>query len=286
MLSLRQRNAIFVLFWAATAAFLLLEFYMVWSIMANGADMRKAVVTIVTTGALAGCGQVFLALLKKNFLKLEVLPMRRLQRLASDRNTAIDDARRSGQSSYDMRQSLVTATLKFAEETLRGWVPGSHFELCIFVDPDQPLLFGYYDSNHDKSARSMSHRQRNPAFYVEKGYEVTALLKAPTSHTKILQDTQTADSKYVFTTDEQRKQVRSTLLHCLDLSTPCALVITSNEPNAFPEKEEQFMSFVKYLGSLIRYDLFEDGFAANIRLERPELFAQQVPVEQIGDAVR
>jgi hypothetical protein len=212
----------------------------------------------------------------QHVLKSEVLPIRRLQRLASERNTTIDGAGSSGQSTYEARKSLVTGTLKFAEETLRGWIPGSHFELCVFVDPERPLLFSYYDSNHDKSARGMSHRGKDPAFYIKKGYEVTGLLKNPTSHTRVLQDTQTSGSKYVFTTDEQRKQVRSTLLHCLDIDKPCALVITSDEPNAFPDRDEQFMSFVKFLGSTIRYDLFEGEFVENIRNERPDLFNLQI----------
>ncbi|KQV78112.1 hypothetical protein [Rhizobium sp. Root1220] len=284
MLSLGQRNTVFGLFIAATAGFLVLEGYMLWSIVANGVDITKAFTTIITTSVLAGCGKVFLSMLNQHFLKSEILPMRRLQRLISERNTAIDDVSKSGQNTYDARRSLITGTLKFGEETLRGWIPGSHFELCVFVDPEQPLLFSYYDSNHDKAARSMSHREKNPTFYIEKGYEVTAVLKNPTSHSKVVQDTQNVDSRYVFTTDEQRKQVRSTLLHCLDLYTPCALVITSNEPNAFPEKDEQFMSFIKFIGSLIRYDLFEGDFIRDIRIERPTLFGSQAQLGQLVTA--
>lgn len=272
MISLGQRNIIFVLFIAATAGFFMLEAYMVWSMFANGLEVSKLAATAVNTTVLAGCAKVFLNLFNQHFLKSEVLPIRRLQRLVSERNTAIDGVRNSAPNNYETRRSLITSTLRFGEETLRGWIPGSHFELCVFVDPDQPLLFSYYDSNNDSAARSMTHREKNPAFYIEKRYEVTTVLKNPTSHSKVLQDTQTVDSKYVFTTDEQRKQVRSTLLHCIDLDTPCALVITSNEPNAFPDKNEQFMSFVKFLGASIRYDLFENDFIENIRNERPELF--------------
>ena len=151
-------------------------------------------------------------------------------------------------------------------------MPGSHFELCVFVDAEQPLLFSYFDSNHDSTARSMAERERGPIYYLERGYEVTKLLSSPTSHPRVLKDTHEASTQYVFTTAEQRKQLRSTFLLCLDITTPCALVVSSNEKNAFPETDPQIMSFLRFMGEAIRYDLFERGFIDRIRQMKPKLF--------------
>jgi hypothetical protein len=120
----------------------------------------------------------------------------------------------------------------------------------------------------------MSERERNPHFYVEKGYEVTRLLQTPTSYPRVLRDTHDAKVNYVFTTNSQRKQLGSTVLLCLDVRTPCALVVTSNEKNAFPETDPEIMSFIKYIGESVRYDLIEDDFVRRIRDLRPNLFEE------------
>jgi hypothetical protein len=272
MLSILHRNILFVLFCFALVTVILLEVYIVWAMFEYGFSVGKGVIAALSSGVLAGCGVVFLKLLEANFLKREILPMSRLHRQATERNSIVEHAQRGAQDKYETRRLLVTNTLRFAEETLRGWVSGSHFELCVFVDTEQPLLFGYFDSNHDSTARSMSERERNPAFYVEKGYEVTKLLRAPTSHPRVLKDTHDEGVGYVFTTPEQRKQLRSTFLLCLDIATPCALVVSSNEKHAFSETDSQILSFLRFVGEMVRYDLFEDGFIYRIRRTKPELF--------------
>jgi hypothetical protein len=209
----------------------------------------------------------------RTFLQSSVMPPHRLHRFASERCSIIENAIRSDQDPYLTRQNLVTNTLKFSEESLRGWVPGSHFELCVFVDQEEPLLFAYFDSNHDTTARSMRDREANPRFYIEKQYEVTKLLQAPTSHPRVLKDTHDTKAKYVFTSDNQRKQLRSCVLICLDVARPCALVVSSNETNAFPETDPEVMSFIRYIGESVRYDLIEGDFLRRIRDFKPSLFS-------------
>ena len=191
-------------------------------------------------GALGGLGAIFKKMLDAAFLAREVLPTARLQRLHSERVAIIAGRPPSDHGSFETRRALVTNALRFAEETLNGWIKGSHFELCVFVDPEQPLLFAYFASNRDSVARSMTERERNPKFYIDKGYEVTKLLEAPTSHPRVIGDTHDAKAKYVLTSAAQQKQLRSTLLLCLDLGYPCALVVSSNEAGAIPETDPQF----------------------------------------------
>ena len=196
-----------------------------------------------------------------------------LHRFASARCNIIENTLRSGEDLYATRQNLVTNTLKFSEESLKGWVPGSHFELCVFVDPEEPLLFAYFDSNHKTTSRSMKERERNLHFYVEKRYEVTKLLQTPTSYPRVLKNTHDMKADYVFTSDEQRQQVRSSVLLCFDVTTPCALVVSSDESDAFPGIDPEVMTFIKYIGESVRYDLIERDFVRQIRSLRPELFS-------------
>jgi hypothetical protein len=118
----------------------------------------------------------------------------------------------------------------------------------------------------------MKERVINPAFYIEKGYEVTKLLRSPTSHPRIIGDTAKTDIGYVFTADQQRDQIRSTLLLCLDLDEPCALVISSNMKNALDNPDEKLMAFLRYVGEQIRADLLEGDFLQKIGEIRPDLF--------------
>jgi hypothetical protein len=205
-----------------------------------------------------------------------MLNITNLHRFASARCSIIENALRGGQELYLTRQDLVTNTLKFCEESLRGWVPGSHFELCVFVDAEEPLLFAYFDSNNKTTARSMKERERNPRLYIEKGYEVTKLLQTPTSYPRVLKDTSDTESNYVFTSDEQRLQVRSSVLLCFDVAAPSALVVSSNENNAFAGIDPELMPFIKYIGESVRFDLIERDLIHQIRRLRPDLFTNRI----------
>jgi len=272
MLNRVQRGIIFMIFCAIVVTSAVGEAYIVYSIVENSFTGTKLVSGFLNGGLLVGCGRLFMLMISRNFLKSGVLSSGRLQRLSSERCSIIENARSSKDAVFLTRANLIRNTLKFCEESLQGWVPGSHFELCVFVDQEQPLLFAYYDSNHDTNARSMRERERNPRFYIEKGYAVIRLLQTPTSQPQVVKDTFDERVNYVFTSSEQRKQIRSSVLICLDLTAPCALVLSSNAKNAFSESESEVMLFIKYIGELVRYDLIDGNFVRQIRQLKPELF--------------
>ncbi len=272
MLTTAQRWIIFVIFCLIVLTCVTVEACLVYSVVEKGFTNTKLVSAFLAGGLLVGCRRPFMLMISRNFLKSNVLSSARLQKLSSERCTIIENARRSNEEVYLTRGNLIRNTLKFCEESLKGWVPGSHFELCVFVDQDQPLLFAYYDSNHDTNARSMKERERNPRFYVEKGYEVIRLLQTPTSQALVLKNTLDEKANYVFTSSQQRKQIKSSVLICLDLNTPCALVVSSNKTNAFSESESEVMLFIRYIGELVRYDLIEEDFIRQIRGFKPSLF--------------
>ena len=120
---------------------------------------------------------------------------------------------------------------------------GSHIEICVFVDSTEPLLFGYSDSLGAKTARCMVQRKANPRFYVENEYEVTKILKAPTSQPKVISDTSSRRSSYKFVTEDQEKQIRSTILLNIDLQVGCALVVSCTQANAIVESNSELMTF-------------------------------------------
>lgn len=285
MLNSSQRWIVFAILCLITVGAVAFEAFLLYSLIDKEPSWAQTLMTIATTGLLYAVARIFIEISRRTFIQRSILPVGRSHRFASERCRIIEDAKRTGSDEYSIRRKLVSNTLKFAEECLQGWLPGSHFELCVFVDQDQPLLFGYFDSNHHTTARSMAEREQNPAFYIQKGYEVTKVLQKPTSHPRILQDTHDARMSYVFTTKEQRKQLRSTVLHCLDLVNPCALVISSNEKSAFPETDPEVISFVRLMGELVRYDLFEGDFVHRVRALKPQLFSGH-PAHAIGSGAQ
>jgi hypothetical protein len=240
----------------------------------QGFSGGKAAAAVVNGGLMAIAGKLFLKVAKKEFLDPnDLISFSKLHRFASDRCRILDQHGQVNVDDYATRQRLITEVLRFAEESLRGWLPGSHFELCVFVDREQPLLLSYFDSNHASTARSMNERAQNPNWYVEKNYEVLKVLAEPTSHPRILQDTEAKKNSYTFTSPQQCKQLRSTMLWCIDVGAPCAIVVSSNEKNAFRESDPEVSAFIKFIGNLARFDLLERRFIYRIRELRPDLFS-------------
>jgi len=268
-----ERSTIFILFCIFTCACVGIEVFLCYSMIASGFTTGKAVTGVLNLTIMYAAGRAFLRVVLKTFLEPDdVISFSKLHRFASDRYRILDEDGRAGLDDYATRQHLITEVLRFAEESLREWLPGSHFELCIFVDRYQPLLFAYFDSNHESTARSMRHREQNSYWYLENNYEVTKLLSEPSSHPKIIQNTADKKSHYFFVSDQQRKQLRSTMLWCIDINTPCAIVVSSNAKNAFRESDPEVVSFIKFIGNMARFDLFERGFLYRIHDLRPDLF--------------
>lgn len=273
MLNRIERHIFFAILCVITVGAFTLEGFLIYSFVDKEPGIAQALFAVVNTGILYAVARQFIEISRKTFLQRSPTSVDRLQQFASERCGVLKAEQRASRDPYLGRQLLVTNTLKFAEQCVRGWLRGSHFELCVFVDAEQPLLFSYFDSNHDVIARSMGDRERNPLFYVQKGYEVTKLLQNPTSQPRILQDTYDEKARYAFTSEQQRKQLRSSALLCLDLENPCALVISSNEKNAFSEADAEVMSFIRLVGELVSFDLLEGRFIYEIRKMKPNLFA-------------
>lgn len=270
------------MFCITTVVCLGLEAKLVWSMIDKGFSGGSTVAAVMNTLVLGGVGLLFKRLVEDTFVKPELLPMSRLRQFATERSGILESARKSNQDEFDVRKALVTNTLQFVESTLRGWVPGEHFELCVFVDAQEPLLFSYFDSNHDTVARSMVHRESNSKFYIENDYEVTKVLENPTSQPRIIGDTHDTKSGYKFTTDQQRHQIRSSVLLSLDLGRPLAFVLSSDAKGAFKAPDSKLFPFIRYAGELIRSDLLDDGFVDRICSSKSELFPARALVNEVN----
>jgi hypothetical protein len=265
MIKMAERRILFAIF----CVIVLAGAYLEYELSRQGFSLINAIWVLAVGGVLAGSSKLFLKIISKAFLNLGLTPSR-LQKFSAERARIATDAGHSGEDEYQIRGRLIQNTLKFSEECLKGWVSGSHFELCVFVDQEMPLLFAYFDSNQTVASRSMKERERNPRFYIENRYEVTRLLQAPTSQPHILKDT--TRTPYAFTSNFQREQLRSTILMCPDVKSPCALVVTSNQKGAFRENDTEVVSFIRYVAETVYFDLIENDFLSRIRNLRPNLF--------------
>jgi hypothetical protein len=139
-------------------------------------------------------------------------------------------------------------------------------------------MFSYFDSKHDESARSMKERENNPYFYIEKSYEVRKMLHSPSSEPRIIENTGGKGKSYVFVTEQQRRQIRSTAIFAIDINCPSALVVSSNAPNSISESNDELLSFLRFVVEQIRFDLGESNFLENFRETCPDHFRSALPV--------
>ena len=119
----------------------------------------------------------------------------------------------------------------------------------------------------------MQARQSDPTLYRRLAYEVVGVLDAPSSYPRVLSDTHAQTVNYAFASDQQKKQIRSSVLLSVDLETPCAFVIASNEFGAFSETDPDVIAFVRAIASLVRFDLFSGDLVNQRRTVRPDLFS-------------
>ena len=270
MLKSIERSTAFVLFCIFTTACVSLEVFLCYSMIAVGFTIGKAAIGVLNLTVMYATWKAFLRVTSKK--TEDVISFSKLHHFSSDRFRLLEKDIRPGLDDYATRQYLVTEILRFAEESLHEWLPGSHFELSLFIDRDQPLLFSHFDSNHESTVRSMQHREHDSYWYIENQYEVTKLFSEPSTDPIFIQNTEDKKNRYFFSSAERRKQLRSTMLWCIDLNIPCALVVSSNATNAFRESDPEVVAFLKFIGNMARFYLLERGFLYRIYELRPDLF--------------
>lgn len=254
MLTKFQKNTLFSLFCLSILAALGLEIYAILRLI-NGEELVERITGgLIGAGVVAGCVPIFLRLMNTNFLQTSGRLSKSIHRLATERKQILAEAAEGNIKPQEMMNRLVTNTLKSGEEALTGWVVGNHFELSVFVNPEQPEMFAYFDSTHSRFARSMAARRNDPEYFLKKNYESVKLLKNPSSQPVIIPDTTVPKSGYAFATSQQKSQIRSTILLCFEISEPIVLVVTSDAKGAFNPSDEELIFFIRFLGENILQD--------------------------------
>lgn len=128
-----------------------------------------------------------------------------------------------------LNRQLITQYLVLLEGLLQTNLGRHHYELSLFCGSEAPEIIAYFDSNGNMTPRSHSKRAENPQYYIENNYEVVEILKDPSTETQFIENTLADSEDYSFTSEEQKGKVRSTLLHCIDVRIPAAIVITCNK---------------------------------------------------------
>ncbi len=149
--------------------------------------------------------------------------------------------------------ALLRGALQRTERVLREMIGPYHFELSVFAHKKQPRIVAYYDSASHEQARSAAEWTRNRNYYRQRGYAVVELLDNPTADLRIIPDTLRADYRHA--SDEQRKNIRSTVLYCFDVNRPAALVATCDRPRAFRRGYGSLEALLRTLGCAIAADL-------------------------------
>jgi hypothetical protein len=254
MLTRIQKNTLFIIFCFSIFAALGLEIYAIIRLI-NGEELAERIAGgLIGAGVIAGSVPIFLKLMNTTFLRTNGRLAKSIHRLATERKQLLAEAAKGDQKQLDVKNRLITNTLKTGEEALNGWVEGTHFELSVFVNPGKPEMVAYFDSTHSRFARSMAARKGDPEYFLKKGYEAVKLLQNPSSQPVIISDTASTASKYTFATNQQKSQIRSTILLCCEISEPIVLVVTSDAKGAFSPSDEELIFFIRFLGENILQD--------------------------------
>lgn len=269
MLSRRQLNCVFIVFIGIVSALALSEVYLLYKLAQGNASWASSVPAIINLLFISAVGQVFLSISKKNFLEGTRLPVSSLKELAAEKARACSDPKLND---LKRRIEIMRAILNFARNRMPDWADGTHFEFCIFSDREYPTMVAYTDSAIQPRNRSMARREENPSYYRDKMYEAVKLLDSPQSQFHYIRDTRDPRADYTFIREEQKQQLRSSLLACTDTDSPVILVISSNRKEAFDLKDQDFDSFIRYIVEMIHEQTSDGKFSDLYRDEYPGLF--------------
>jgi predicted nucleotide-binding protein len=147
---------------------------------------------------------------------------------------------------------LVRETLRTAESTLRQLSGAKHIELSVWAEPARPAILAYYDTAGNNRPRTDHSRRTSATYYRDQGYDVIELLDSPANE-PIFKERLSAEN-YSFLSEDQKKQIKSTFLHCIDPDARLALVATADKARAFA-KSTVPRDLIYAIGHAVRADL-------------------------------
>jgi hypothetical protein len=252
----RQTAVIFWIVVLAAIAFVILEIYLVVELTRDPGIM-KGVLAVVDGLAIASTLSLVNKGWENEFLSGPLITGKALHECFHNRFEVVHalPAPNNDRTVSNASASLVRAYLRMLENLLAKKVGKHDFELSVFCDAEEPKIVAYYDSSSRIWPRSHVERTNNPLYYVEKKYEVVALLRNPVAQFIVKSNLEKSKGGYEFVTAHQKRQIKSTILHVISAEWPAAIVVTCSKAGAFQEDDEVTKELVRGLGSAILVDL-------------------------------
>lgn len=249
-----QSMTIFCAVVVVALAFVGLEIYYAIELVDNP-TLLKGGVSALGLLAIGSAFQLLKRAWEKEFLSVPDLTGRDIQKCFSRRHMMLEEKTSSEGDICDLSAKLITVYLELLEQLLSRKIGAQEFAISIFCDAENPKIVAYYDSNSRRVPRSKPHRDENPKYYVEKGYEVVKLLNNPSTGFIVKTDLMKDSQSYNFVTGQQRRQIRSTILYAISPVWPAAIVVTCNKAGAFSQNDQTLKDLIRGLGSAILLDL-------------------------------
>ena len=225
-------------------------------------DLFKGVITLLNGGFVFGTTKMLIQAWKSEFIKGGVLDLKDFSQCHVNRLQEVKSKNIIKPFIIkDLDSKLITHYLTFLERILKKNLGEYHYEFSLFCNAEFPEIIAYYDSNLNTSPRSKEKRIKDKEYYIKEKYEVVELLRNPSSIPHYIANTQVKAEDYSFSSEEQKKNVRSTLIHCIDFNWPAALVITCDKERVLgidDHFKEAFLAIFKaiatdmYIGALMK----------------------------------
>lgn len=180
--------------------------------------------------------RLFAKITEQTFAKKDLVPEENLRNYFRGKNSFISSFKAVNRANRDVFVcQLVRELLRFLEELLRSWVGPYHYELSVFSNRDFPEIVAYYETGGQTVPRSHVARQQDPEYYKKMKYEVAELLEHPSPEVIYIPETESHDMRYSFVDESQRMRIKSTVLHCLSVDVPRALVVVCDRRRTLRE---------------------------------------------------
>jgi hypothetical protein len=91
-------------------------------------------------------------------------------------------------------------------------------------------------------------RDQDPEYYRKNNYKVIELLDNPSHDVVVIPETDKPEIRYTFIGESQKTQIKSTMLYTFCVSSPRAIVITCDHPNAINKDDSRLITLVNVIG--------------------------------------
>jgi hypothetical protein len=231
-------------------------FLVVWT-MLRGLTLPTGVAVAVNGLVAWGIGKSVIELFGDQFRATDFIKTGHLRDCFQEREGVIERIRIQELSDAESNeaQSLMRSYLRFLERTLRESVGEYDYEFSVFLDAENPVIACYHDTGGRTLPASHDARAQNPRYYREQRYKVVELLDNPDGPLHFISNTRSRSAGYNFTSEQQRKDVGSTILCRLAGRRAAALVVACDQESAFSQDDIRLRQLTHAVSAALGADL-------------------------------